>query len=865
MKTPYIYDFDSWTQTPDKNLLGSKGAGLAEMSRLGLSVPQGFTITTDLCAQYYQDGCVLPRNFEDELSLAIARLESKTLKTCGGASPLLLSVRSGSPFSMPGMMDTILNLGMNDEVTEYLGQITDQEFALDTYARFIKSYGNLVIGIEGSIFPYTENARERIKAYKAIIEQHNTSLPTKPEHQLMEAIKAVLNSWMSKRARYYRKLHDIPESLGTAVNIQAMVFGNMGITSGTGVVFTRNPSTGAKEFYGEFLLNAQGEDIVSGAHTPRPITHAHDEKESLKSLMLDAYQELKTSSILLENHFLDMQDIEFTIEQGKLYILQTRSAKRTATAAIKIVVDMVEDGRMTKEEALAKITPESLNQLLHVSIDRSKNPIPCAYGLPASPGAASGIAVFSPHDAEELSHHHKVILVRNETSPEDIHGMHVSNGILTARGGMTSHAAVVARGMGKPCVCGSSGIIINEKKQTLAIGDLIVKQGDFITIDGTSGEIFVGVIDTAQPEFSREFNTLMSWADDIRTLQIRTNADTKDDALAALRLGAEGIGLCRTEHMFFSPEKLLLIRQMIIAPTDEHRKAALEELLPLHKQDFKEIFRVMQGLPVNIRLLDPPLHEFLPQDDKDKTALSIELDLPREDIEQRLQALHEVNPMLGHRGCRLGITSPEIYKMQVEAIVLAALELKRDENIDIKLEIMIPLISNVLELEILTKLVKNIVEKFNNMGIDNLEYKIGTMIELPRAALLAGKIAPITDYFSFGTNDLTQTTYGISRDDGAGFIPEYVKQKIISYDPFVKLDKEGVGELIKIAVDRGKCAKPNLKLGICGEHGGDPASIEFFHELGFDYVSCSPYRLPIARLAAAQAALLHPSSPAIKK
>ncbi|MES2215325.1 MAG: pyruvate, phosphate dikinase [Pseudomonadota bacterium] len=871
MKTRYIYDFDSWTQeqgakehhtkNPDKNLLGSKGYGLSEMSKLGLNVPPGFTISTDFCTQYYKNGCILPQDFEQELWESIERLERKTQKICGATPPLLLSVRSGSPSSMPGMMDTILNLGMNDEVMEHLADLTgNRRFALDTHSRFIKAYGSLVAGVKSSLFLEIENPEERIKAYKSIMLQQNAVIPESPKHQLIEAIKAVLNSWMSHRACYYRKLHNIPESLGTAVNIQSMVFGNMGNTSGTGVVFTRNPSTGAKEFYGEFLLNAQGEDIVSGAHTPRPITPKQNEGESLKDILPEVYQELKASSIILENYFLDMQDIEFTIEQGKLYILQTRSAKRTAAAAIKIVVDMVEDGKMTQNEAILKIEPESLNQLLHASIDRSKNFVSIAKGLPASPGAASGIAVFSPHDAEELSLTRKVILVRNETSPEDIHGMHVSAGILTARGGMTSHAAVVARGMGKPCICGVQDIKIDEHEQTLTIGDLVIKQGDFMTIDGGSGEVFLGMVETVEPEFTHEFNTLIAWADAKRSLKIRANADTAEDALTALRLGSEGIGLCRTEHMFFDPEKLSLMREMIVAPSETHRASALERLLPLHKEDFKAIFRVMRGLPINIRLLDPPLHEFLPQDDKDKEALAESLGLSFASIEQRLVSLHEVNPMLGHRGARLGITSPAIYAMQVEAIILAALELKKNEGITTSLEIMLPLIFNSTELGILTKLIKDtasvVCSKFDDTDTKDVQYKIGAMIELPRAALQAGSIAPLTDYFSFGTNDLTQTTYGISRDDVASFIPEYIKQNILPSDPFVTLDQEGVGELIKIAAERGKASNPSLKLGICGEHGGDTSSIEFFNRLGFDYVSCSPYRIPIARLAAAHAALL---------
>lgn len=851
----YIYDFDSWSIAPDKALLGSKGAGLAEMFRLNLSVPHGFTVSTELCKTYYSNDCTIPSIFESEMLDAIKRLELKTGKVLGGANPLLLSVRSGSSSSMPGMMDTILNLGMNDEVVLHLAKLTNESFAFDTYARFIKAYGHLVHNISSELFYPIRDIHERITVYHEVLSKHGVVLPQDPYVQLSEAIIVVLNSWMSNRACYYRKLHNISESLGTAVNIQSMVFGNMGMTSGTGVLFTRNPSTGAKEFYGEFLLNAQGEDIVSGAYTPRPISPKQNEGESLKDILPEVYKALKASSIVLENHFLDMQDIEFTIEQERLYILQTRSAKRTAAAAIKIVVDMVSDGRLSKSEALLKIEPESLNQLLHASIDRNKNPIAVAKGLPASPGAVSGIVVFSPYEAEELSHHHKVILVRDETSPEDIHGMHVSSGILTARGGMTSHAAVVARGMGKPCVCGVQGMKVDEEGLVLYIDKYAIKQGDYITIDGESGDVFVGVIDTVDPEFTEEFNILMQWADDVRKMDVRANADTALDAAVALRLGAQGIGLCRTEHMFFDPEKIALIREMIVAPSEIHRQSALDKLLPIHKQDFKDIFLVLKELPVNIRLLDPPLHEFLSHDEEDIISLAKSLNLSVSVIRERFHALHEVNPMLGHRGVRLGITYPQIYAMQVEAIIQAALEVKQEKNIDVSVEIMLPLIFDAIEFIKLSEVIKNVAHTVCEKFGDTINYKIGTMIELPRAALKAGELALVSDYFSFGTNDLTQTTFGISRDDVASFIPEYIRQKIITNDPFVTLDQDGVGELIKLAVERGRRSKPDLKIGICGEHGGDPASIHFFHLLSFSYISCSPYRIPIARLASAQAAL----------
>ena len=860
MYTNYIYDFDSWSTEPDKMLLGSKGASLAEMLRLGLKVPEGFTITTKLCSIYYDTGGTLPQDFQHELFTALTRLEGKSgkkLSPQADDTPLLLSVRSGSSRSMPGMMDTILNLGMNDKVAEKFARITkNEQFALDTYARFIKAYGTLVIGMNSSIFTDVADIEKRVQEYKCVLEQHiGKAFPQDPEEQLLEAIKAVLNSWMSHRAVYYRRLHDIPESLGTAVNIQSMVFGNMCETSGTGVVFTRNPSTGNKEFYGEFLLNAQGEDIVSGSHTPHPIVKKEG-AVSLKELMPSVFQELKESSIFLENHYHDMQDIEFTIEQGKLYILQTRPAKRTSAAAIKIAVDMFEDGVISEDEMLLKIEPESLNQLLHASIDRSKNPIAITKGLPASPGAASGIIVFTPHDAEELSAHNNVILVRNETSPEDIQGMHVSTGVLTARGGLTSHAAVVARGMGTPCVCGAQDIKVDAIREVLTIGALEIKKGEHITIDGSTGEVFVGLLDTTMPEFSREFDILMSVADRRRRLKVRANADTAQDSTMALKLGAEGIGLCRTEHMFFEPEKILLMREMVISFDAQERQRVLDKLLPLHTKDFENILRVMTGCPVNIRLLDPPLHEFLPHEGKDVKAFAQSIGLPLSAVQQRLKRLHEVNPMLGHRGARLGITCPQIYAMQVEAIFTAAANIQESEGITSHLEIMLPLIMHEAELLQLKELVQNVIDATQDKRAVNFKYTIGTMIELPIAALQAGVLSPMVDYFSFGTNDLTQTTYGISRDDCASFIPEYIAQRIMHYDPFMTLDQEGVGELIKIAVERGKRENNLLKIGVCGEHGGDPESIRFFNKLGFDYVSCSPYRIPIARLAAARAEIV---------
>lgn len=825
----YIHDFGS--TSANKQLLGNKGAGLAEMSNLSLNVPPGFTITTDLCKAYHASNGKFPAAFEEELDEAIARLETKTNKIFGssdGAIPLLLSIRSGAVASMPGMMDTILNLGINKDVAGHLGRLTNNpKFADDTLHRFTESYNKLV-GHDGS----------NLKA------------------QLIFAIKAVIDSWMSPRAVAYRKIHHISDEHGTAVNIQAMVFGNMGDTSGTGVLFTRNPSSGKKALYGEFLLNAQGEDVVSGIRTPMPISPTKKHPGgSLYETMPDIYHELEKICALLENHYADMQDIEFTIENGTLYILQTRSGKRTARASITIAVDMVTEGKITKEEAISRVDAESLNQMLHAMIDPNYIAEPLSQGLPASPGAASGIVVFSPYDAEELALHHKVILVRNDTSPEDITGMHVSAGILTARGGMTSHAAVVARGMGKPCVCGASEIKIDEIAGLLHIGQTTIKKGETITIDGDSGKIFQGQVPTITPDFSENFNILMSWADEIRTMEVRANAETVSDVNTALRLGAQGVGLCRTEHMFFEVNKIALMREMIVAPNETLRQNALDKLLPLHKEDFKDIFKNIAGMPINIRLIDPPLHEFLPQGEKEKQALAVALKLPIEVINQRLHALHEVNPMLGHRGCRLGITYPHIYAMQVEAIVTAAIELKHETNLDTDIEIMIPLIAHELELANLRTLAINVITTIEEKLGAKVNYKIGTMIELPRAALRANKIAPFADYFSFGTNDLTQTTYGISRDDVASFIPQYLAQKILPNDPFTKIDQDGVGELIQIAIKRGRKIKPDLKIGICGEHGGDPSSIEFFYKLGMNYISCSPYRVPIARLSAAQAVI----------
>lgn len=854
-----------------KNILGGKGAGLAEMSNLGLPIPDGFTISTELCDYFYKNNHNLPKDFNVDLNKAIKNLEETTGKIFGdNKKPLLLSVRSGSRASMPGMMDTILNLGINDAVCKALADNSNNElFALDSYRRFLEMYGSTALLIPHGLFRdkfeitkirnNIENDKDItpdflkkiIDEFKKIISENSNEPFTDPYAQLEKSIKAVLKSWMSDRAIVYRKLNNIPDHWGTAINIQSMVFGNQGETSATGVVFTRDPATGENNIFGEYLINAQGEDVVSGTRTPSHISG--NDSRSMQQVMPKLYNQLHDICQKLELHYLDAQDIEFTIENNKLYILQTRAAKRTALASIKIAVDMVEEKLISKQQAIMRIDPESLNQLLHTAIDYTKIQDPIAKGLPASPGAATGIVVFSPYDAEKMSHHHKVILVRHDTSPEDISGMHVSAGILTARGGMTSHAAVVARGMGKPCVCGASEIIIDEKHQIFKVNNTTIKYGDTITIDGGTGKIFLGEVPLIQPTFTKEFQTILDWSDSIATLKVRSNAETVLDSSASLKFGTTGIGLCRTEHMFFDANKIPLVREMIIAPNIELRKQAIAKLLPLQIQDFKSIFKVMHDKPINIRLLDPPLHEFLPTTEQDKRNLADAMKLPRSTVEQRLHALHEVNPMLGHRGCRLGISYPEIYQMQVTAILTAIRELQLEENINTILELMIPLISNVNELKILKSHIQTTIANLEADYNCKFNLTLGTMIELPRAALQADKIAAEIDYFSFGTNDLTQTTYGISRDDVASFFPDYFEQKIFAFDPFSKLDEESVGELIKIAIERGLKTNPKLKLGVCGEHAGNPESIEFFHKAGLNYVSCSPYRIPIARVAAAQA------------
>ncbi len=860
-----------------KNILGGKGANLAEMCKVGLPIPPGFTISTELCRIYSSNKDCLTDDFIDQIKNYIKKIENETGKIFGGGNnPLLLSVRSGSMVSMPGMMDTILNLGMNDEVVKSLAKITNNErFAYDSYRRFLEMFSTVVLGISSYLFeeilenhkmnqnvekdsdltPTTLN--EIIAEYKLIIKKYTgEEFESDPVAQLICAIKAVLESWSSDRAVTYRKIYNISDDIGTAVNIQSMVFGNKGDDSATGVVFTRNPTSGAKEIFGEYLINAQGEDVVAGIRTPYFIIG--DDENSMQRVMNEQFKQLDAVCQRLEMHFKDMQDIEFTIEDDKLFILQTRSGKRSAASAVKIAVDMVNEGILSKSEALMRIDPESLNQLLHTTIDYGFKPDVIARGLPASPGANTGIAVFSPYDAEELSHHHKVILVRNDTSPEDIKGMHLSVGIITARGGMTSHAAVVARGIGRPCVCGVKGLIVNEtEKYFITNNGQRIKQGDTITIDGSTGSIIIGEVKLVEPDFSKEFETILKWSDQSTNLAVRANAETALDASVALKFGAVGIGLCRTEHMFFDEDKIPIVREMIIAQDFDHRMRAINKLKPLQVNDFKSLFMIMKNLPVNIRLLDPPLHEFLPREERDKEELAKILNISKALIDHRLHVLHEINPMLGHRGCRLGISYPEIYKMQVEAMLEAIIQVQAQENVICTLELMIPLISDVEELNKIKSYVLETINAYEKKYNAKFNVKIGTMIELPRAAITADKIAPNVEYFSFGSNDLTQTTYGISRDDIGSFLPDYLEQKIFTHDPFSVIDVEGVGSLIKLAVLNGKKANPELTLGVCGEHAGDPESIKFFDEIGLDYISCSPYRIPIARVAAARSKIMN--------
>ncbi|MFZ1990255.1 MAG: pyruvate, phosphate dikinase [Alphaproteobacteria bacterium] len=865
-----------------RELLGGKGAGLAEMSELGLPVPAGFTITTEVCTAYYKNNEQYPDGLTAEVDAAIAELERLQQRKFGDpAKPLLVSVRSGARASMPGMMDTVLNLGLNDATVEGLAKLSgDARFAYDSYRRFIQMYSNVVLELSHDAFEEilemvkeeggysldtelgADDWKQVVARYKqAVQDERGAPFPQDAKEQLWGAIGAVFGSWMNARAKTYRKLHNIPESWGTAVNVQAMVFGNMGEKSATGVAFTRNPSTGESALYGEYLVNAQGEDVVAGIRTPQQITKRAAQEQgskmpSLEEVMPKTFAELKATCDRLEAHFRDMQDLEFTVEDGKLFMLQCRSGKRTAKAALRMAVEMVNEGLITREEAVARIDPAALDQLLHPMLDPKAPRNVIANGLPASPGAASGEVVFSADEAEALAQSGKpVILVRIETSPEDIHGMHAAKGILTARGGMTSHAAVVARGMGRPCVSGAGALRINYAAGSFTASGKTVNKGDVITIDGSTGAVILGAVPTIEPDLSGEFATLMEWADGLRKTKVRTNAETPLDARTARKFGAEGIGLCRTEHMFFEEERIVAVREMILAKDETGRRKALAKILPMQRRDFVDLFKIMTGLPVTIRLLDPPLHEFLPHSDKEVAEVAAASGLPPEELKRRAHELHETNPMLGHRGCRLGITYPEIYEMQARAIFEAALAVVKETGEEVIPEIMIPLVATRIELERLKARITAVADDVAKHGGPKPKYLVGTMIELPRAALRAGEIAEEAEFFSFGTNDLTQTTFGISRDDAASFLGEYVSKGILAHDPFVTLDREGVGELVKIAAERGRKTRPGLKLGICGEHGGDPASIAFCVETGLDYVSCSPYRVPIARLAAAQAEL----------
>jgi pyruvate,orthophosphate dikinase len=884
MTTKWVYAFGNGRadgKAELRNLLGGKGAGLAEMSNLGLPVPPGFTITTDVCTYYYANKNSYPNDLKTQVETALAQIEKTVGCKFGDAkNPLLVSVRSGARASMPGMMDTVLNLGLNKETVEGLKVISgDARFAYDSYRRFIQMYGNVVLNIAPHKFEdvlddikrghaytqdtqmKTEDWQEVIEGYLALVQKNNGKpFPQDVKEQLWGAIGAVFGSWMNQRAITYRKLNDIPDDWGTAVNVQAMVFGNRGEDCCTGVAFTRNPSTGENAFYGEYLVNAQGEDVVAGIRTPQHLTIKGKQEQgsklpAMEEVMPDVFKQLNDVRLKLEAHYRDMQDIEFTVQQGKLYMLQTRTGKRTAAAALKIAVDLVKEGVIDKKQAVKRIDPSSLDQLLHPTLDPKAKKDIIAKGLPASPGAASGKVVFNADEAEVLAAQgQNVILCRIETSPEDIHGMNAARGIITSRGGMTSHAAVVARGMGRACVAGAGDLLIDYAKKQTSVKNVIVKEGDIVTIDGGTGEIMLGAVPTVHPELSGDFGTVMGWADGMRRMRVRANAETPVDAKAARKFGAEGIGLCRTEHMFFDATRITAVREMIIAEDEKGRRAALAKLEPMQKQDFVELFAIMEGLPVTIRLLDPPLHEFLPKTDADMTEVAKSAGLDVEKVRHRAQQLHESNPMLGHRGCRLGISYPEIYEMQVRAIFAAAAELSKQGK-NVMPEIMIPLIATKKEFDILKAIVDRVAADVMKQTGTSLKYLTGTMIELPRAALCAGEIAESAQFFSFGTNDLTQTTFGLSRDDAGSFLPDYYRAHIFEHDPFATLDQEGVGELIKIACERGRKTRVDLKLGICGEHGGDPNSVKFCHRAGLDYVSCSPYRVPIARLAAAQASV----------
>ncbi|WP_158043715.1 pyruvate, phosphate dikinase [Skermanella pratensis] len=883
--TRWVYSFGDGKaegRADMKNLLGGKGANLAEMSNLGLPVPPGFTITTELCTYYYKNDRTYPSDLKDQVAEALGTVERSIGAGFGDPeNPLLVSVRSGARASMPGMMDTVLNLGLTDVTVEGLVKRSgDARFAYDSYRRFIQMYGNVVLGVEHHHFEdILENVkRDRnitldtelvaadwqavIEGYKQVV-QHDLGRPFPQDvhEQLWGAIGAVFGSWMNQRAITYRRLHDIPAEWGTAVNIQAMVFGNMGDDCATGVAFTRNPSTGENAFYGEYLVNAQGEDVVAGIRTPQHLTIAGKQANksdlpSMEEVMPEVFQQLDAVRLRLEGHYRDMQDIEFTVQQNKLYMLQTRTGKRTAAAALKIAVDLANEGVIDHAEAINRIDPASLDQLLHPTLDPKAHRTVIARGLPASPGAASGKLVFSADEAEAQAQlGESVILCRIETSPEDIHGMHAARGILTTRGGMTSHAAVVARGMGRACVAGAGDLRVDYKAQTVSVRGVTIKAGDTVTIDGSTGEVMLGSVPTIQPELSGDFATLMGWADEIRRMKVRTNAETPLDARTARKFGAEGIGLSRTEHMFFDADRIVAVREMILAETEQGRRAALAKIAPMQRQDFVELFTIMKGLPVTIRLLDPPLHEFLPNSDAEMEEVAKAAGTDILKVRHRASQLHESNPMLGHRGCRLGISYPEIYEMQARSIFEAAVQVFKESGETVIPEIMIPLIGTPKEFDILKAVIDKVANEVISSSGRQIEYLVGTMIELPRACLRAGEIAETAEFFSFGTNDLTQTTFGISRDDAGSFLPDYQRGGILEHDPFVTIDVEGVGEMVKIAAERGRATRPDIKLGICGEHGGDPASVHFCETVGLDYVSCSPYRVPIARLAAAQAAL----------
>ncbi len=866
-----------------KNLLGGKGANLAEMSNLGLPVPPGFTITTEVCTWFYANGRKYPDTLRDEVARALAEVERIVGAKFGDpVNPLLVSVRSGARASMPGMMDTVLNLGLTDVTVEGLAKRSgDPRFAYDSYRRFIQMFGNVVLGVDHHHFEEVleDHKRDRgfsydtelaaadwqavIAGYKETVKRElGRPFPQDPQEQLWGAIGAVFGSWMNQRAITYRKLHDIPADWGTAVNVQAMVFGNMGDDCATGVAFTRNPSTGENKFYGEYLINAQGEDVVAGIRTPQHLTIAGKEANgstlpAMEESMPEVFRQLDAVRLKLERHYRDMQDIEFTVQQSKLYMLQTRTGKRTAAAALKIACDMVGEGLIDEKTAVLRIEPKSLDQLLHPTLDPKAKRTVIAKGLPASPGAASGKVVFTAEEAERLAEMgESVILCRVETSPEDIHGMHAARGILTTRGGMTSHAAVVARGMGRACVAGAGELRIDYKTGVMMVRDVRVKAHDLVTIDGSTGEVMLGAVPTIQPELSGDFASLMAWADKHRRMKVRTNAETPLDARTAVKFGAEGIGLCRTEHMFFEEDRIIAVREMILADNEAGRRTALAKIEPMQRRDFVELFKIMAGLPVTIRLLDPPLHEFLPNTEQEMAEVAKAAGMDIQKVQHRALQLHEANPMLGHRGCRLGISYPEIYEMQARAIFEAAVEVFKQTGETVIPEIMIPLVGTKKELDILKGVVDRVAGEVAQATGRKIDYLVGTMIELPRAALQAREIAKTAEFFSFGTNDLTQTTFGISRDDAGAFLPDYQRAGIFEHDPFVTLDTDGVGELVRIAAERGRETRSAIKLGICGEHGGDPSSIYFCEKVGLDYVSCSPYRVPIARLAAAQAAIL---------